>query len=72
MRYTIRMGDKAFGKKLKEGRKKEEWTQEEVAKKVGISTNWYARVERGTDDAAQDTREALIKLLKIKVIYRLD
>jgi len=66
------MGDKAFGKKLKEGREKLNLTQEQVAKKIGISANWYARVERGTDDAAQDTREALIKLLKIKVIYKLD
>lgn len=72
MRYTIRMGDKTFGKKLKEAREKLGFTQEQVANKIGISTNWYARVERGEENAAQNIREALSKLLKIKIIYKLD
>ncbi len=64
------MGDKGLGKKLKEAREKLKLTQEQVAQKVGVSTNWYARVERGEENAAQDTQEALFKFLKIKVIYK--
>lgn len=66
------MGDKALGKKLKEARTKLKLTQEQVAEKVGVSANWYARVERGEENAAQDTLESLFKLLKIKVIYKVD
>ena len=35
---------------FKEAREKAGLTQEEVAKKAGIHTNYYARIERGRED----------------------
>lgn len=64
------MGDKVLGKKLREARLKLDFTQKQVAEKVGVSTNWYARFERGEENALQETRDAILKVLKIKVDYK--
>ena len=40
------MGDVKLGKTIREARLKLGLTQEQVAKKAGVSTNWYARFER--------------------------
>jgi transcriptional regulator with XRE-family HTH domain len=66
------MGDKVLGKKLKEARLKQKLTQQQVAEKVGKSTNWYARFERGEENALQETRDAIFKVLKIKTSYNFD
>lgn len=64
------MGDAKLGKTLKEAREKLGLTQEQVATKVGKSTNWYARFERGEENALQETRDAIFKVLKIKTSYK--
>ena len=64
------MGDKQLGKKLKEARQKLKLTQKQVAEKAGVTTNWYARFERGEENALQETRDAILKVLKIKVDYK--
>ena len=64
------MGDKQLGKKLKEAREKLKLTQKQVAEKSGVTTNWYARFERGEENALQETRDAILKVLKIKVSYQ--
>lgn len=68
--YTIRMGDAKLGKILKEARLKMGLSQKQVAEKVGKSTNWYARFERGEENALQETRDAIFKVLKIKTSYK--
>ena len=39
-----------IAKIFKEAREKSGLTQAEVAKKAGIGTNYYARIERGRED----------------------
>ncbi len=58
--------DKEIGKKLKAARTKMDLTQEEVAKKVGMHVNSYAKLERGEVGASIDTLSKLAKTLKIK------
>ena len=63
------MGDVKLGKTLKEAREKLGLTQKQVAEKTGLSTNWYARYERGKENALQETRDRILKVLKIKISY---
>ena len=63
------MGNKALGKNLKEARLKLELTQKEVAEKAEVSTNWYARLERGEENVSQTTLEIIFKILKLKMPY---
>ncbi len=63
------MGDKILGKNLKDARWKLGLTQKEVAEKAGISTNWYARLERGEENVALDTWKTIFKILKLKIPY---
>lgn len=66
------MGDRKLGKVLKEERKKLKFTQKQVADKAGVNANWYARFERGEENASQDTRDTILKILKIKISYNVD
>jgi len=66
------MGDKKLGKTVKEAREKLGLTQKQIAEKAGVSTNWYARFERGEENASQDTRDTILKILKIKVSYQVN
>ena len=66
------MGDVKLGKTIKEARLKMKLTQKQVAEKVGKSTNWYSRFERGEENALQETRDTILKILKIKTSYKLN
>ena len=50
---------------LKKARLKRGLTQSELADKSGISTNYYARVERAEVSPSLDIFERLIKALKV-------
>jgi len=63
------MGDRKLGKTVKEAREKLGFTQKQVAEKARVSTNWYARFERGEENASQDTRDIILKILKVKISY---
>lgn len=52
---------------FKEAREKAGLTQAEVAKKAGINTNYYARVERGDPNARGSILNAIAKALKVKI-----
>ncbi len=41
------MIEKDIGKRIQEQRKKKGYTQEKFAEKIGLSTNFYAALERG-------------------------
>ncbi len=64
------MGDKKLGKIVKEAREKMRLTQKQVAEKAKVSTNWYARFERGEENASQETRDDIFRILKIKISYK--
>lgn len=64
------MGDVKLGKTLKEARLKMDLTQKQVAEKIGKHPNWYSRFERGEENALQETRDTIFKVLKIKASYK--
>ena len=55
-----------ISKKLKSIRAGKRLTQDEVAHSAGISTNYYARVERGDTGTSMDIFEKIVKALKVK------
>lgn len=73
MSYTIIMSVKPSpktqeyrGRKLRETRELRNLLQEEVAKAVGISTTYYASMERGSKNPTESILEKLCTVLKIK------
>jgi transcriptional regulator with XRE-family HTH domain len=56
---------KQIAKKLKSIRRSQGLTQADVASKAGISTNYYARVERGEVRLSVETLIKIAKALKI-------
>jgi len=57
---------KKFGDKLRKAREKRKYTQEEVAKKAGMSSNYFAKIERGEVNTTFDKIYKIIKALKIE------
>lgn len=53
-------------KKLKKSRLKANLTQKELADKLGLHVNYYARLERGEENPSLETLKKLTKILKIK------
>lgn len=65
----MRMGlsKEELGKKMKEARDKKKLTQEQVAKMVGLNTNYYAVIERGEVLTSLENLEKIFKALGIKL-----
>ena len=57
---------KTFGRKLKEVRDQRNLTQEDVAKDAGITTSYYARIERGEENPTFAVIQNICKTLNIK------
>lgn len=53
--------------KIKEIREQKELTQEEVAKKAGISPNYYAKIERGTINTSIEKANKIAKALGVEI-----
>ena len=53
--------------KIKQVRKQKGLTQEEVAKKAGISPNYYAKIERGTVNTSIEKANKIAKALGVEV-----
>lgn len=51
------------GDNIKFAREKQNLTQEEVAKKAGISTNYYAKIERGEVNTTLEKLHKIIRAL---------
>ena len=56
----------ALNDKIRELRKAQNWSQEEMAEKMEMSKNGYARIERGEGKLDWD------KLQKIAAIFKID
>ena len=54
-----------FPKKLKLIRSFKNWTQEDVAEKLGISTHAYAKIERGETDVNLSRLQQIAKVMDI-------
>lgn len=57
---------KIIGANLQKTRKARRFTQEEVAKKVNLTTNYYATLERGEATAAIETYYAIFAVLGVR------
>lgn len=55
-----------IGENLRKARKNLGLKQSEVAKKAGITSNYYAMVERGEVNASANVLEDIFKALKVK------
>lgn len=53
--------------RVKETRELKKMTQEEVAKKAGISPNYYAKIERGTINTSIEKANKIAKALGVEV-----
>lgn len=53
-------------KEIKQARLKLNLTQTDVAEKMGMNANYYARIERGEEIPSLSKLKKLAKLLKIK------
>jgi transcriptional regulator with XRE-family HTH domain len=58
---------KQFGKKLRALRLSEDWTQEEVAERLGLSLNFLSLIERGLKAPSFDNIELIAKVFRISV-----
>ncbi len=56
---------KQLGKNIKKAREQSGLTQEQVADKAGIHTNYFARLERGEQTPSFEVLEAVAKALKV-------
>ena len=61
-----------FGKILKSARLKAKMTQAQVALKADITTNYYARIERGEVNPTANIIDSIAKALKIKIKFPLE
>lgn len=57
---------KEIGEKIKKIRETKKMTQEEVAQKVGISANYYAKIERGIIGTAPEKLYMIFKALGVE------
>lgn len=58
---------KQIGKDIKEAREKAGLTQVQVAEKIGVHFNYFAKIERGEVSASQKRLRLIGKLLKISI-----
>ncbi|HEU4966680.1 MAG TPA: helix-turn-helix transcriptional regulator [Candidatus Saccharimonadales bacterium] len=62
---AIKLG-KIIGVNLQKARKARRYTQEEVAKKVDLTANYYATLERGEATASIETYYAIFVVLGVR------
>ncbi len=60
-----------FGKILKSARLKSKMTQAQVAVKANITTNYYARIERGEVSPTVEVIDSVVKALGIELNFPL-
>jgi transcriptional regulator with XRE-family HTH domain len=56
-----------FGKRIRELRKQKDWSQEELADKVGLHRTYIGTIERGEQNVSIDNIEKLAKTLGISL-----
>lgn len=57
---------KELGEKMKKARERLKLTQADVAKSAGITTTYYAMIERGEVNPSYDKLQGIMKALKLK------
>ncbi|HSW98173.1 MAG TPA: helix-turn-helix transcriptional regulator [Candidatus Saccharimonadales bacterium] len=57
---------KTLGEKIRKARENVKFTQDEAARKAQMSSNYFAKIERGEINATFETLYKIIKALKIE------
>lgn len=65
MATTVR---KAFGKRVREIRKENSYSQEQLADKSGLHRTYIGAIERGEQNVSLDNIGKIAKALKVKVV----
>lgn len=60
--------NKSIGEQLREAREKIHLTQQEVAERASMSTNFYAQMERNEVNPSIEKVQSVKKILKLKEI----
>jgi len=60
------MHSRKIGKNLKKARLNAKLTQKQVAEKIEVHVNYYARVERDEENPSLEILKKLTKILKVK------
>ena len=60
-----------FGARVRRRRQQLGWTQEQLARELGVSTSFIGHVERGSRKASLETLVAIAKCMNISVDYLL-
>lgn len=55
------------GEQIRKIREKKNLTQQDVADKTGITTSYFARIERGEERPSMDVIKSVVKTLGIKI-----
>lgn len=58
--------NKKKGQKMKQAREEKGLTQAQIAEKLGINVNYYARIERGEKIPSFEVLQSIAKILKLK------
>ena len=58
---------KEIGERIRNIREEKNLTQEDVASETGITTSYYARIERGEEKPTMDVIKSVIDALNVKI-----
>jgi putative transcriptional regulator len=61
------MSPKTFGMRLKRLRNGKQWSQADLAAKLGVTREYIARLEAGHHDPPLTTVERLAKILRVSI-----
>ena len=61
------MSPKIFGMRLKRERLRKNWSQAQLADKLGVTREYVARLESGLHDPPLSTVERLAKTLRVSI-----
>ena len=60
-----------FGERVRKKRQQRGWTQEMLAKELGVSTSFVGHIERGSRKASLETLVQIANVLQVSVDYLL-
>lgn len=65
------MDYKDFGERVRKRRQQKGWTQEMLAKELGVSTSFVGHIERGSRKASLETLVQIVNVLDVSADYLL-
>jgi transcriptional regulator with XRE-family HTH domain len=56
-----------FGRRLRQGRQAQQWTQDQLARRAGLSSHYVGRLERGEYDPTLGVVVRLARALRVDI-----